>query len=255
VKDFDRVVAASRKNRRRYLPFQNSRFYPFFQKMLEVIQSGKLGRIVYIRSNWSGYGRRWDWQTRQEYWGGNLLNTGPHPVDHAIVLFGGGMPKVFARLVSENPFGDADNFTSVTLYGRNRPTIEIVLNSFQVFPQGDQYNVSGTFGGLAGNAAGLKWKYFDPAAAPKHVFKGDWSDKRQYCREDLPWIEESWAPKPGDDSFATLSRAFYDNVYDVLVNGASPVIAHEQVRRQVAVMEECLRQSPMPRSKQRCRKK
>ena len=44
--------------------------------MQEVIASGVLGEIVHIRSSWSGFQRRWDWQTRQDLWGGSLLNTG-----------------------------------------------------------------------------------------------------------------------------------------------------------------------------------
>ena len=248
VKDFDRMVAAASKNRRTLLPFQNSRFSPIFQKMQEVIDSGKLGEIVYIRMSLGGFGRRWDWQTCQAYGGGNLLNTGPHPMDQAIALFGNGVPKVASRLVSANPYGDADNFSLVMLSGKGAPTIEVMINSFLAYPQGDQYNVSGTLGGLAGGNSGLKWKYFDPKKAPKHAkFSGSWSVKRQYCSEQLPWVEEQWAPEvaPG---FDVTSRGFYDNAYDILVNKGRRVITLDQVRRQVAVMEECHRQNPMPRT-------
>lgn len=256
VREFDAMVKAARRNRRRFLPFQNSRFQPYFAKLRGIIASGCLGKIVFIRSNWSGFGRRWDWQCYQEYHGGNLLNTGPHPMDHAVVLFGERKPKVFARLVSENPFGDADNFANVVLYGPDAPTIEVVVNSFQVYPQGEQYNVCGTTGGLAGGGNGLKWKYFDPRKAPKHRFRGTWSDKRGYCREDLPWVEETWTPPPCPlGSFQFLSKAFYDNIYDVLVNGAEPVIRHDEVRRQIGVMEEAWRQNPLPTVKRRFLKK
>lgn len=252
VRDFDAMVKAARRNRRWFFPFQNSRFYPYFIKMREVIDSGKLGKIVFIRSNWSGFGRRWDWQAIQEYHGGNLLNTGPHPLDHAVMLFGEKTPKVFARLVSENPFGDADNFANVILYGAGAPTIEVVVNSFQVYPQGEQYNVGGTYGGLAGGAGGLKWKYFDPKKAPRHKFRGTWSDKRGYCREDLPWIEETWTPTADPiGAFQVLSRGFYNSVYDVLVKGAEPIVTQAQVRRQLAVIEEARRQNPLPAMKQR----
>ena len=214
------------------------------------------GRIVFIRSNWSNFARRWDWQSIQEYHGGNLLNTGPHPVDHAVVLFGPRMPKVFARLASENPFGDADNFANVILYGPGAPTLEVVVSSFQAYPQGEQYNVSGTCGGLTGGAAGLRWRYFDPAAAPRHRFRGTWSDRRQYCREALPWTEESWTPPEGPlDAFQFISKGFYDSIYNVIVRGAKPVIELAQVRRQIAVMEECLRQNRLPRMKRRFLKK
>ena len=251
VKDFDAMVAAAKAAKRLYLPFQNSRFYPFFAKMREVFATGKLGKIIYIRSNWSGYGRRWDWQTRQEYWGGNLLNTGPHPVDQAVVLFGNRMPQVFSRQACVNPYGDADNFSLVVLYGKGAPTIELCVSSFQAYPQGDQYNVSAEFGGLTGGASGLKWRYFDPAKAPFHQFCGEWSDNRRYCGEKLDWIEEEWKPEGGPSNFEVLSRGFYDNAYDIIVNGAPRIIKLDEVRRQVAIMEECGRQNRLPKLKER----
>jgi scyllo-inositol 2-dehydrogenase (NADP+) len=251
VADFDRMTAAARKAGRKLLPFQNSRFRPFFLKMQEVIASGKLGEIIHVRINYSGFARRWDWQTIQEYWGGNLLNTGPHPMDHAIVLFGDHMPKVCAKLVSANPYGDAENFASVMLYGKGRPTIDILVSSFLAYPQGDMYSVSGTCGGLAGGGSGLRWKYFDPAQAPKlRRADGRWSDKRAYCVEKLPWVEDQWQFEEGK-TFDTFTKGFYDNVYDILVNKAPRVILLDQVRRQVAVMEECHRQNPMPRMARR----
>ncbi len=256
VREFDAMVAAARKNRRRYLPFQNSRFYPYFAKIREVLASGKLGKIVFIRSNWSNFSRRWDWQSFQEYGGGNLLNTGPHPLDQAIVLFGPRMPRVFARLVSENPFADADNYANVILHAPGAPVIEVAVNSFQAYPQGEQYNIGGACGGLTGSAAGLKWRYFDPAAAPRHEFLGTWSEQRKYGGETLPWVEESWTPDESQrDGFQVTSKGFYDNIYAVLVNGAKPAIEHGQVRRQIAVIEECFKQNKLPRTKRRFLKK
>ena len=251
VKDFDRMVAAARRNRRTLLPFQNSRFQPAFRKIQEVLASGKLGRIVHVRISYSGFARRWDWQACQEFWGGNLLNTGPHPMDQAVVLFGERRPKVFAKLVSDNPYGDAENFALVTLTGKDAPTIEVLVSSFLAYPLGETYNISGTQGGLTGSFSALKWKYFDPAQAPKRVrFHGQWSDKRQYCSESLPWIEEQWQ-NDGTDVFQQIARSFYENAYDMLVNNGPRVITLEQVRRQIAIVEEAHRQNPMPRMKRR----
>jgi len=242
-------VAAAKKAGKLYAPFQNSRFYPFFIKMREVIDSGVLGEILHIRSVWSGFSRRWDWQTLQNNYGGNLLNTGPHPMDHAIMLFGEGEPQVFCRMKSIQPFGgDAEDFCTVTLYGENAPVIEILLSSYLAYPIGDQYNISGTYGGLTGGPKGLTWKYFDPKKAPDHEFWSPWSLDRGYCREELPWVEESWEPEEMEyDAFQANSRAFYNNIYDVLVNGAELVVKPEEVRRQIAVIEECHRQNPLPR--------
>lgn len=252
VADFDRIVEASKKYDKVFYPFQNSRFYPFFQKLCDVLKSGVLGEIVFIRSNWSGFGRRWDWQTLQEEWGGNLLNTGPHPLDQAIVLFGESYPEVFCKMHADHPSGgDAENFCSLLMHGKNNPTIEIVLNSFQVYPQGEMYNISGTCGGLSGGPSGLKWKYFDPEIAPAPKMWPRWSaGNREFCSEQLPWREETWEYNDSNSNntgFSGIVRDLYSNLYDVLANGAEPKIKLEQVRRQIFVIEEAHRQNPLPR--------
>lgn len=253
VKDFDEMVAAAKKARKLFAPFQNGRFYPFLTKMRQVIDSGILGEIIHIRSAWSGFGRRWDWQTLQEFGGGNLLNTGPHPMDHAIMLFGPRKPKVFCQMRSNHTFGgDAEDFVSVTLYGKGSPMIEVTVSSCQAYSAADQYVISGTYGGMTGGPAGLKWKYFNPNTAPKHKMWKPWSLDRGYCREQLKWIEKSWEPSAATkDSFQYNSKAFYNNVYAALTKGAKLVVQPSEVRRQIEVIEECHRQNPLPKRRKR----
>jgi hypothetical protein len=163
------------------------------------------------------------------------------------MLFGERTPSVFSRLVSENQFGDAENFATVSLHGKDAPLVEVVISSFMAYPQGEMFNLSCSRGGLTGNATQLKWKYYDPTGAPRReALPTIWSDQRKYNSEQLPWVEESWSFAIGDDLFKAMSKALYDNVYDVLTKGAEPIVKLEQVRRQVAVLEECHRQNPLP---------
>lgn len=250
VAEFDNMVAAAKKHGATYYPFQNSRFYPFFQKICDIVNSGVLGEILHIRSHWSGFARRWDWQTLQERQGGNLYNTGPHPVDQAIILFGQETPEVFCKMRSIQPFGgDAEDFCTLTMHGKG-PTIEILLSSYLAYPLGEMYNISGTYGGLTGGPSGLKWKYFNPSIAPKQKLWEPWSLNRGYCQEGLPWNEESWVyndTSSNEEGYCFNSMQLYNNVYDVMVNGAEPIIKHDEVRRQMQVIEECHRQNPLPR--------
>lgn len=248
LKDFDKMVDTARKNKRQLFAFQNSRFQPAFQKIQQIIASGVLGRLVHIRISFSNFARRWDWQAQQQHWGGNLNNTGPHPLDQAVVLFGDKMPHVFAKLASDNPFGDADNFATVTLHGKNSPLVEVVISSFMAYPQGEMYNISGACGGLTGNLSALKWRYFDPKQAPDHGPIGTWSENRKYNSEKLDWKEESWTAAPGDN-FQKISQAYYDTLYQSLVHKAKPLVQLPQVRRQIAVIEECHKQNPLPRKR------
>jgi len=245
VRDFDRMTAAARKARRVLAPFQNNRYSPYFLKTLEIIDSGVLGRIVHCRINRSGWSRRWDWQTRQDCWGGNLNNTGPHLLDQAVMLFGSRTPRVFCRLDStDGSFGDADNFSAVTLYGKNAPVVEVLLSSCLAYPQGDYISVSGTRGGLKANDGEVAWKYFKLNKAPKHTLHRAWTPERVYFREDLPWIQKTW--KPGKGALGT-SEGFYKDFYQVMTGKAKLLVTHAEVRRQMAVLEECHRQNPLPK--------
>lgn len=254
VADFDRIVETARRNNREFFAFQNSRFYPYFTKIREVIASGALGEIICIRSNWSGFGRRWDWQNFRANLGGNLFNTGPHPLDQAIVLFGDKQPEVFCRMVSRHPFGgDAENFCTLILYGEG-PVIEIEISSFLAYPEGDMYNIQGTCGGLTGGQSGLKWRWFDPALAPKQEMWKPWSDHRKYCSEKLDWQEASWSPddeKKSDAEYKPakpgiiLSGGVYNNIFDVLRSNGKRIITLDQVRRQVTVLESAHKQNDL----------
>jgi len=251
IAEFDEIVNTAKANNVLVYPFQNSRFYPFFQKMLEVINSGVLGKIVYIRTNWSGFGRRWDWQTRQDQMAGNLFNTGPHPVDQCVVLFGEEYPTVNATFAAEHwdfP-GDADNMALVRLTGKG-PTIDIDISSLQAYPIGNKYNVSGTLGGLIADATKVQWKYFDPEKAPKQEFWKPWSQDRHYCSEELQWVEETWSYNNTNSNatgFSGIVQSLYRDFYKVVTEGKEPEIKLEQVRRQIYIMEEAHKQNPLPK--------
>jgi scyllo-inositol 2-dehydrogenase (NADP+) len=259
VREFDRMAAAARKAGRLLAPFQNNRHQPFFVKMLEIVRSGVLGDLVAVRSVWGGFGRRWDWQTLQCNMGGSLFNTGPHAVDQALQFFGEKeTPDVFCRMQCRNELGgDADDFCALTLNGRNAPHVEVLLTSYLAYPQGPMYSVSGTRGGLTGGAESLQWKYYDPRKAGRPAFWRTWSEGRQYPHEQLPWIEKTWrvsasvakGAKSGYTltSFQVAVKQFYDNVYDVLRGAGQLAVTLPQVRRQIAVIEECHRQNPLPR--------
>src|SRR5579872_6591273 len=86
--DVDRLIAAAQKSGKMLAIFQQSRFAPYFRQVREVIASGVLGDIVQVSIAFNGFSRRYDWQTLTREMGGNLLNTGPHPLDQALQLFG-----------------------------------------------------------------------------------------------------------------------------------------------------------------------
>jgi len=94
----------------------------------------------------------------------------------------------------------------------------------------------------------IDWKYFKPEEAPEQHLTREPLPGPSYCSEKLTWYEESWdVPAEEKDLFNTMAAKFYANLYDALTSGAPLVIPPEHVRQQVAVIEECHRQNPLPR--------
>ncbi|MGI6705723.1 MAG: Gfo/Idh/MocA family protein [Clostridia bacterium] len=250
VEEVDQLIAASRKQGRILAIFQQSRYAPYFRQVRKVIDSGVLGRIVQISIQFNGFSRRWDWQTLQEYNGGNLLNTGPHPLDQALQLFGTDiMPEITCIMDRANTFGDAEDYVKLILRGKDRPVIDLEISSCCAYPC-FTYNIQGVYGGLKGTMEHIQWKYYRPEEAaeqklqrqPLHNVDGT----PAYCSEGLKWYEEAWEVPHGEkDLFMTMSGAFYSMLYRTLTEQAPLEITPQQVRQQIAVIEECHRQNPL----------
>ncbi|MFH1476537.1 MAG: Gfo/Idh/MocA family oxidoreductase [Verrucomicrobiota bacterium] len=258
VKQVDQLIAAAKKSGKVFAIFQQSRFAPYFAQVQKVIKSGVLGRIVQISIAFNGFSRRWDWQTLQSRNGGNLANTGPHPLDQALQLFGDGMPKVTCFMDrTDNSFGDAEDHVKLILSGRGHPMIDIEISSCCAYPC-FIYNIYGTRGGMKGTTTSMEWKFFKLSEAPKQKLIKDplYTSERTpaYPQENLTWHTGSWPVADKKSKQAGYSPAtavnqnatgvFYSMLYNTLTRGTPLKITPEQVRRQIAVIEECRRQNP-----------
>jgi scyllo-inositol 2-dehydrogenase (NADP+) len=248
VAEVDELVAKAKAKGRRLFAYQQSRFAPYFTQVRKVIDSGVLGRIVMIKVAFNGFARRWDWQTLQENNGGNLLNTGPHPLDQALQLFGEAEePQVFCLMDRANTFGDAEDHVKLILHGKKSPTIDLEISSCSAHTP-YTYQVAGTRGSLTGTMTHIEWKYFVEAEAPKQVLIREPLPGRAYCREELPWKEASWdVPEEQKNLFDFMGTSLYRDLYAAITEGKEPVVRIPQVRRQIAVIEECHRQNPLSR--------
>lgn len=272
LQDADRMIAAAHKSGKLLAIFQQSRFSPAFQEILKVLQSGVLGRVVQISIAYNGFSRRWDWQTLQSHRGGNLMNTGPHPLDQALQLFGDGEPNVCSFMDRANTVGDAEDYVKLILSGPGKPVIDIEISSCCAFPN-STYNIHGTNGGLKGSTTQLEWKFFKPEEAPQQKYVDPISNPDgtpAYCGENLVWHTEDWAldptasnandstyqsaatdlmatkskPKASSNLFDSMAASYYSMLYDALTTGAPMTVTPEQVRRQMAVFEKCREQAP-----------
>lgn len=235
----DQMIEASKRTGKLLTVFQNNRYSPDFLKVREILDSGVLGRIVQIRSCWSNFARRWDWQTLRKFGGGNLNNTGPHPLDQLLLLFGDHEPEIFVHMERALTLGDAEDHVKLILQAPGAPTIDLEVSSVDPFGS-PRWHILGTKGGLQGDAFKLKWKYFDPADLPERTVSEEPTPDRSYNREEIPWKEDNWErPEDGE----SISVCFYKHLYNALQSGGDPDISPEHSRRMMALIEECHRRT------------
>jgi predicted dehydrogenase len=246
--DVDRLIAVSQASGRLLAIFQQSRYSPVFLRIQEVIASGVLGEVVQANIAYDGFQRRYDWQTLTSEMGGNLLNTGPHPLDQALQLFDPeAEPQVFAVMRHVLSKGDADDHTMLVLHGPGRPTIRLQITNCRRL-DGPTYEVYGTQGGLRASMSSAEWEWFDPEAAPKvelvrePLCKPDGTPS--YCADPLEWNRDTWQAPEGFDTFRAMVDSTYTMLHRTLTEGFPLEITPQQVRRQIAVIEEAQRQNP-----------
>ena len=252
VADVDSMIAASKKSGRILQPFQQRRFEEDFQKVREICRSGILGKLTYIRISWSGFSRRWDWQTSRKFGGGQLYNNGPHLIDHAMELFENRDPeKITARFRNALSSGDAEDEFYVLLQAKDAPDVEVIISATCAYPQ-DRWFICGTAGTLRGSTQELEWKYIDWNRTAKRPLDLNPLAGRSYCSEKLDFQTECWSAGQISDSGAGASPAskpvvkLYDSLYRAVRLGEPQLITPEQVRKRISVMERCYRQIQIP---------
>ncbi len=202
----------------------NRRFDPDFLHVQEVIASGILGDVYEIRLARHGYQRRDDWQTIKQFGGGQLLNWGPHVVDHALRFLESPVVSQYSDLKRVAAVGDAEDHLKIVLKGANGRIVDLEISG-GVALGAPTYQVFGTRGSLVLAGKTITLKYLDPAV-PLEDREADPGTPGETFgnREALPWIEEAVAVCTGDNYI------IWDHLYAAIREGVPfPVTLDESL--------------------------
>ncbi|MBQ3146925.1 MAG: Gfo/Idh/MocA family oxidoreductase [Oscillospiraceae bacterium] len=230
--------------------FQQSMLAPYFTNAKDAIRSGKMGEILQIDITFSGFSRRWDWQSTQCRLGGNLYNTGPHPVSFALDLldFDPRTELVYSKLARAQASGDADDYAKLILTAPGKPVVDLEVSSVDAFG-GPTLKVQGTRGTLIMNPdRSYTMKYVVPGENPERPLIMEPLKDEQglpvYHSEKLQFHEETMEnPRhPWDES----ARRFYERIYNHLTAGVSLPVTAEHVAQIIRIIETAHAQNPLP---------
>ena len=240
VAEVDAMIGMAHERRRLLTCYHPYRFNPCFKAIAAILSSGRLGRIVTIKSTRSGFVRRNDWVMRKARGGGIHNVWGSHSVDQCLQLAGSAPRDIFSDLQCTVTPGDADDHCKILIRCDNGVVIDVEVSNCMAQVLQPEWQIAGTCGGLVSTAEGLHIRWFDPEATPTLRLQDGPAVGRRYDTDDtLPWQEEH-VSLPG----MSHPVDFYTNVAAVIREGAETLVTPESVCETIQVLEACRRQNP-----------
>jgi predicted dehydrogenase len=194
-----KLKTAQRKSKGKVYARHNRRFEPAFQHIRELIASGLLGDVYEIKLRRLGYQRRDDWQTLLDCGGGQLLNWGPHIVDHALRLLEAPVADQWSDLKRIAAVGDAEDHLKIVLRGRNGRIVDLEISGGAALGE-PEYVVFGSRGALTCSGNEIRLRYLDPARKlkPRRAKRRSPPMDGGFGAPDtLQWKEETVPVNPG----------------------------------------------------------
>lgn len=245
----DTLIRLAKENKVMLAVFQQTFFAPFYNFAKDVIKSGKLGDIMQVDITYSGFSRRWDWQTLQKRVGGNIYNTGPHPIGLALGFldFDDNARVAFSKLETVMISGDSDGYSKIILTAPDKPVVDIEINSNDAYPAAN-VKILGSKGTLKTTIGEYEMKYIKYGENPEKPALSNFIKKEDglpaYCSEKLITHEESGEHE--GDAFEFSTKAYYDMIYKRLVNDEPLTVTPEHASKIISVIETAHAQNPLP---------
>lgn len=243
------VVSVARRCGKMLNIFQQSRFAPYFTEIKKILATGKLGEPIQFTINYSGFSRRWDWQTALDYAAGSVRNSGPHPLDQILDLLD--FPEfeslnIFSKLRTVNTFGDAEDYGKIIITAPGKPLMDLEVSCCNAYAPAT-FVVSCKYGSIRATHTAIDYKYYNPETAPEHKLILEPLENADgtpaYCTETLDWTEEHIDIE--GDVFNEAVESYYDMIYDYLTEGKEMEVKPEQVLLQLKVIDLIHAQNPL----------
>jgi len=226
------------KQKKKLFIRHNRRFEPAFQHIREIIASGILGDVFEIKLRRNGYSRRDDWQTLKKCGGGQLLNWGPHIVDHALCFLESPVKEIWSDLKRIAAVGDAEDHVHIILKGRNGKVVDLEISGGAAISE-PEYLVLGTKGALECRGNEIKLRYLDPSVVLSERKASPATPKAGFGSPDkLTWIEKTINVDP---QLKVNMNSIWEYLYESIRNGKPFPITWKQSLEVMRVVSESKR--------------
>ncbi|ROY46220.1 gfo/Idh/MocA family oxidoreductase [Enterococcus casseliflavus] len=233
--ELDEIVAVAQETGNTFMVHQNRRWDPDFLLVRELYRNGQIGDLFQLESRVQGAnGIPGDWRHVKKQGGGMLLDWGVHLLDQMLWLIDSPVKDVKADLsfvLGEEV--DDGFFALITFENGVKAIVEVGTSNYTQLPR---WYIKGTEGTATITDWDLNGEMVqatgrEDVAAPKPVQAGVGLTKTMAPPSELA-AKEIPFPK-GEADF----EPFYKNFYNVVRNGAEPIVKNEEVRAVMQLIE------------------
>lgn len=217
--------------------YQNRRWDGDFRTVQQVLNEGKLGRLIEFESHFDRY-RTYitpnTWKEEGDKYSGVLYNLGSHMIDQAYVLFG--KPKsVTAHLKIVRSGGRVTDYYDIRL--EYDSFAALLKCSYLVKEAGPRYTLHGEYGTFYKSGIDLQEEMLKAGHLPDEEGWGCEDSEKWgavFYEEDGEDVEELVETVPGNYNI------FYNNVYDAIRHGKDLLVKPEESIDVLKILEACL---------------
>lgn len=227
------LIKVAEQNKKHLFVFHNRRWDGNFKTIKQIIEQGTLGNIVEYEAHFDRFSpvmKHNAWRDIPLPGAGILYDLGSHLIDQALALFG--IPEyLFADLQNQRRGSEVDDYFELQLFYDN---LKVILKAGMFVKElGPSYVIHGTQGSYV--------KYgLDPQEAM--LKNGILPEGNEWGKEDSDQygIINSLLLTPNRQTIETLPgnyHGFYDNVYEVIRNGADMVVTPSHAQQVIKIIE------------------
>ena len=234
VKEANELISLSKKTGKILSVFQNRRWDGDFMTVKKIINEGLLGRLVEYEAHFDRYRnylQKESWKEQAESGSGTIYNLGSHLIDQTLVLFG--LPEaVFADIRSLRSGAEVDDaFTLLLKYPEIKVTLKV---SYLVREPGPKFSLHGTHGSF------LKWgtdPQEDDLKSGKQPGSSGWGKEAEDIWGKLNTEINEYKYNGKYETLPGNYLAYYDDIYDAIINNRKPAVTAEQGKDVIRVIE------------------
>ncbi len=227
------LIALSEQQGKMLSVFQNSRWHGDFLTLQKIINSRLLGELVAFEAHYDRFRNSIQpgaWKEEALPGTGVLYNLGSHMIDQVLVLFG--KPQaVAADIRTQRTGGNVDdNFELILFYEKLKATLK---SSYLVREPGPRYALYGSEGSFMKYGGDPQEAMLKAGQIP---FK-DWGIESEVFWGKLNTQINRLHFVGSVETLPGSYPGYYDNIYEVIRNGAALIVKPEQALQTIAIIE------------------